>query len=77
MNAMVSDRTHAERERRYRRRQSKGALFAMVDIPASLGAVLIECGYLTEQDALAAPRKRGEALMAYIHGLRKSTTPSR
>ncbi len=58
--------TPAERVKRHRIREARGDIFAQIDIPATLAVMLMDMGYLTEREALTQPRRRGEALIAFI-----------
>lgn len=55
----------AERQRRYRKRQARGAVSAIVEIPNSVAEKLIACGYLAADD-VDNLRKRGDALTTWI-----------
>jgi hypothetical protein len=67
----MTDKTTAERTRRYRRRQNEGLYVAHVEIPYSLAHVMIQSGYLTEEQLEDDAWKRGLALLMLARDLLK------
>lgn len=61
---MSTDRTSAERNRRWYRRRAENSIFVMGDMPYSLAAALLDMGAISDADA-EDPRKYADALFSW------------